>query len=120
MKEMTSEIKRRAAFIQSLRDCVEFLESHPGITAPRYVDMNVFVNDREAIAVHARAASWEKIYNGEWFYLRKEFGPDLRLDITAPRDTVCRKVVTGTRTVPAQPAREVEQVEWVCEEPITA
>ena len=114
--EDTVEATRRAAFIQALRDCAVFLERHPSVHAPRYVNLNVFVNTREDIASHARAATWEKIYNDDWFYLRREFGNDLSLDITTQRDTVCRKVITGTRTVPATPEREVEIVEWVCDD----
>lgn len=110
------EARRRSAFIQSLRDCASWLEAHPGVEAPRYVVMNVFVNTREDVARHARAATWEKVYNGEWFYLRREFGPDLTLDITTERSTVCRKVVVGKETVPAQPEHEVEVVEWVCDD----
>ena len=36
------------------------------------------------------------------------------------RETVCRKIVKGKKMVEAQPAREVEDVEWVCDEPILA
>lgn len=104
---------RRAAFIQSLRDAAEFLEQHPGVQAPRYILMNVFVDTRDDVAAHARAATWEKEFNGPWFSLRKTFGEDLSLDITAPRETVCRKVVVGTQIVPE---REEEVVEWICDD----
>lgn len=110
------EAKRRAAFIQSLRECADWLDRHPGVRAPRYVDMNVFVNTREEVAAHAKAATWEKIYNEAWFYLRHSFGADLNIDITAQRETVCRKVVVGKEEVPARPAHEREIVEWVCDD----
>ena len=113
---MTETNDRRAAFIQSLRDCADFLDRHPSVNVPRYVNLNVFVNTREEIAAHARVTSWEKVYNDTWFYLRKEFGTDLSLDITVQRETVCRKVVTGTRVVPAKPEHEVEDIEWVCDD----
>lgn len=117
--DSTTDAKRvrRDAFIQALRDCADFLDTHPTIAAPMYVVMNVFVNSREEIANHARAASWEKEYNGSWFNLKKEFGGDLRLEINADRSLVCRKVVTGTSVVPAQPEHTVETYEWVCDEP---
>ena len=111
-----TEWRRRAAFIQSLRACADWLEDHPTIRAPRYIDMDVFVDSREDVAAHARVATWEKIYAGQFFYLRKSFGEDLNLDIITARETVCRKVVTGTEIMPAQPEREVEIVEWVCDE----
>lgn len=40
----------------------------------------------------------------------------MSIDITAPREAVCRKVVVGTEIVPAQPEHEREIVEWVCDE----
>lgn len=109
-------MERRAAFIQALRDCADFLESHPAVIAPRYNTMNVFVNTREEVAAQAKAASWEKVYNGDWFYLSRAFGEDLRLDITVEREVMCRKVVTGTRVVPARPEQTVEEFEWRCDE----
>lgn len=107
---------RRAAFIQSLRDCADFLESHPGVWMPRYVTLNVFVNTYDEVVAHAKAATWEKVYNREWFYLQRSFGEDLSLDITTPRETICRKVVVGTVKVPAQPEHTREIVEWVCDD----
>ena len=114
--EADAETLRRAEFIQSLRNCADWLEQHPGVRAPCYQNMNVFVNTRAEVVAHARAATWEKIYNDTWFYLRHEFGPDLSIDITAERETVCRKVVAGTEIVPAKPEHEVEIVEWVCDD----
>ena len=115
-EEVNTEPMRRAAFIQSLRDCAEWLEQHPSVRAPRYITMNVFTESREEVIAHARAATWEKVYNDDWFYLKHAFGPDLSLDITTSRDTVCRKVVIGTERVPATPEHEREIVEWVCDD----
>lgn len=106
---------RRRAFIQSLRDLADFLELHPTVTAPRYNQLNVFVDTREELAEHAKAATWAKVFNGQWFYLSKSFGVDLSFDITADRGLVCRRVVTGTRE---EPAKTVEDVEWVCDDPV--
>lgn len=115
MTDEFEEATRRRAFIASLRAAADFLERHPDVRAPRYVTMNVFVETREDLAVHARAATWEKIFNGQWVYLRRTFGDDLVIDITAPRETVCRKVVVGVETIPAH---EEERVEWVCDDPV--
>jgi hypothetical protein len=109
-------VTRREAFIQSLRDCADFLAAHPTVTAPRYVTLNIFVNTRDEVVTHAKVGAWEKVYNADWFYLRRSFGEDLSLDVTAPREEVCRRVVVGTRDVPAMSARTVEVVEWVCDE----
>ncbi len=107
---------RRAATIKGFRDLADFLEQHPGVPAPHYSTLNVFCNDRESIAVVARQSSWEKGYNAHWFYLRKEFGEDVTLEINVSRETVCRRVVTGKTIVAATPEREVDVVEWVCED----
>ena len=107
---------RRAAFVQGLRDLAAFIESHPGVTCPKYAVMNAFVNTRDEIVANAKAATWEKVYNGEWFYLHRSFGEDVSIDITAERSTVCRKVVTGSKVIKAQPERTIETCEWVCED----
>lgn len=109
-------LERRVRLIAGLRDLAAFLEQHPTVEAPRYNILNVFVNSRDELATAARGASWEKVYNENWFSLRKTFCEDLALEINAGRETVCRKVVKGTRTIPAQPEREVEDVEWICED----
>lgn len=111
---MSDETSRRAAFIQSLLDCAAFLESHPDVQAPRYVTMHIFANSREEVASHARAATWEKVYNEDWFSLHKSFGEDLSLDVATSRDLVCERRVVGQRTIPAQPERTVDVVEWDC------
>lgn len=72
--EAEEAAQRRAAFIQGLRDCADWLERHPDVRCPRWQNMNVFVDTREEIAAQARAATWEKVYNGEWFYLSRHFG----------------------------------------------
>lgn len=110
---------RRADFIQGLRAAADFFETHPDVQAPRYTVMNVFLNTREDMATQARAASWQKEYNDSWFLLRKDFGADLRLEINTQRETVCRKVVTGSEVVPAKPAVPAsvrETFEWVCDD----
>lgn len=109
---------RRTAFIQGLRDCATFLETHPAVQAPVYVVMNVFARTREDVVAHARVASWQKEYNEGWFNLRKDFGEDVRLEINADRGLVCRKVPTGTKVVPAQPERTVETYDWACDDAV--
>src|SRR6185436_6909693 len=117
MVKTVKEDQRRAAFVQGLRDLAAFIETHPGVQCPRYHTFNVFLNTREEVSQHARQASWEKVYNDHWFSLRKEFGSDIILDVNADRGTVCRRVVTGTRLIPAQEAHVVDEVQWVCDEP---
>lgn len=104
----------RAIYIQSLRDCADFLEQHPAVKLPvSCVSFNAFVDTKEELAAQARLTSWEKRWSGEWFSLSKTFGV-VTLEINADRSLVCRRVVTGTREVPA---KTEEVVEWVCEDP---
>lgn len=107
--------EKRLAFIQGLRDCANFLEQRPTIDVPNYAVMNIFVDTKEAIAAHARAATWEKIYLENWFTLSKKFG-DVTLEVNTARETVCRRVIKGKKIVPARAEHEVDVVEWECDE----
>jgi hypothetical protein len=115
MTEMTT---RREGYIAGLRALADFLEQHPDMPTPYYDTINIFVPTREEIATIARLTSWEKEYQTTYFVLRKMFGDDLRLEVNIDRGAVCRKVVTGTKTVPAQPEHTIEEYAWVCDEPI--
>lgn len=108
----------RAAFIQSLRDAAAFFEEHPDVPLPSSGQMNVWGVDRPTLAaVVASGGVWQKLYLGNLFCLRRTFGR-LEVDFNTSRDTVCRRVVTGTRVVPAQPEKIVEDVRWECNDPI--
>lgn len=113
---MSESETRRAAFIQSLRDCADFLEQHQGVPMPMYCCLNVFPDTREEAIAIAKLASWKKDYNDRWFNLRRDFGEDLKLEINFSREIVCRKVVTGTKVIPAKPAEIVETYEWACDD----
>ncbi len=116
---MSEQIDRRRRFIDGLRELAIFMETHPDVEAPAYSVLNVFVHEREELARMAAGASWEKVYMDDYFVLRRSFaGDDIQLDLTASRDQVCRKVVKGMRIIPATPEHEVEDVEWVCDEPL--
>jgi hypothetical protein len=116
-----------STIVQDLRDLANFLEDRPEI-AELCSDTNVngWVYSREAMALAARAfGKADKVIVGDyWMCLRRVFGT-ITLGINVPRQEVCRKVVTGTRVVPATilPAREktfvpetVEEIfEWKCD-----
>lgn len=61
----------------------------------------------------------EKVYNGEWFDLRKRFGPVV-LEFTVNRSVVCEKKVVGVEEVPERvlAAHTREIIEWECNDPI--
>ena len=119
---MASEFDRRAAYVSGLRELADFLEAHPELPKPSPCQINAFVTDKPALAMVARTPGvrWEKSISGNYFYLRVSFPGGHTYDVNVKRDQVCRKVVIGTRIEPAQPEREVEEVQWVCDEPLLA
>ena len=85
--------------------------------------LNVFGVTKEQLQIFAKVAG--KVSKSAFesvFYLRKGFSGDIHLDFNAERDQVCKRVVVGTklipatseRIVPAQPEHEEEIVEWNC------
>lgn len=109
-----SDQERRSALIRGLRDLAAFLEQHPSVPMPVGTSLNAFVYTREEMREIARVGTWEKAYYDEWMALRKMFGDDIQFDINIARGQVCERVVVGTQTVPAQPEKTVEIVEWRC------
>lgn len=119
MADTIREDQKRARFTAALRELATFLDEHPQVPIPYAPTMNMYVSDAKDFAPIARAASWEKGYLDNWFYLRKQFGAEegIQYEINISRDAICRKVVVGTRIVPAveaQPEREEDVTEWVC------
>lgn len=110
--------KERAATIQGLRELAMFLEQHPEVPCPMVGGQNAFIATKAEMRALARVTSWRKEYVGSWFTLAKDFPGDVALHLNIERSTVCRKVVTGTKVVPARPEHEVEEFEWVCDEPL--
>ena len=113
---------RREEVIQGLRELADFLERNPTVPTPYAgVTVDVFPRDREELRQVAAAASWEKVYSTNWFWLQKDFSGGVSLHVDLERDQVCRRVVVGQRTIPAQPAQPeqlVDEVEWMCDDPI--
>jgi hypothetical protein len=132
----TQTLSDRARYIDGLRVLAAALEEHPEIPLPTdgtILPLSfVFLHDgdpRAAMAAAARAlpCSWRKRVSGDetvsYFKLAGQVA-GLQVELTAYRDAVCRKVVTGTREVteevpdPDAPkitrTRTVEDVEWDC------
>jgi hypothetical protein len=108
----------RTKAIQGLRQLADFLEAHPAVPLPVLWGLNAYARSRADLAAAARVGGWTKSYNDSWFALSREFGEGaVTLEINIERGQVCRKVVTGTRVVPAQPESVVETYDWVCDEP---
>ncbi|HLK74032.1 MAG TPA: hypothetical protein VKU77_10345 [Streptosporangiaceae bacterium] len=128
---------RRAAYVAGLRILADVLEAHPEIRRPLDTALMIpFGETPEGVAAMAAArrafsGTWHKEFSGggentDWLNLRTELGGEggLQVELYAPRDAVCRRVVKGTeeREVeevvrPAETRtvlREVEIVEWEC------
>lgn len=110
---MTDE---RRQLTDGLRALADFLDAHPAVPMPYYNTLTAFVDSLDEIAKAARCGSWEKNYVTDHFLLTKPFGNHLTLQIATDRKNVCERVVTGTKTLPAQPEREVEVAEWRCKD----
>ena len=106
------------AHADSLRALAAFLESQPDIKVRGGMTLNLFI-DADDLPRYARMTNWMKHYVGNWFALAKDFGNGVTLDINVQREKVCRKIVTGTRIVPAreaEPEHEESITDWVCDE----
>lgn len=69
----------------------------------------------------------EKKYASDSFKLVKKFGDNITLTFSTNRKSVCRKIVVGTKKVQKREFvdvpnefEEVEEVEWVCDDPLLA
>ncbi len=115
---MTTTDSTRDAYIAGLRALADFLEAEPGVPVSANDTLNVFT-DKAGVTAAARAkGGWRKEYGSAHFWLTRSFGP-IAFEVNASRNSVCRKVSTGTRVIPAQPAqpeRTEEVFDWICDE----
>lgn len=116
--EQTEKATRRASIVEGLRQLANFLEGHPDVAAPYNVQVNAFVETREELTAAAKALGWQKVYLQDWFCLKRSFAPDeaVTLEVNAPRERVCRRVVVGKKIIPARDAQVVDEIEWVCDD----
>lgn len=128
-----TELAERAGYIEGLRILATVLENHPEIPLPYNGHLSpltiMFLDGESSRALMAAAAkalpvgSWSKSGSDDYFELDGKVA-GVKVKLTAYRDTVCRRVVTGTRQVteevpdPAAPlvkvTKTVEDVEWEC------
>lgn len=112
----------REQFIVGIREFADWLEAHPGVPAPDQA-FNVYAYTKEDFLEWRRAAGIsDKTADANFIIWRKMFGP-IQFDINCNKEKTCRKVKTGERTLPAEPAKpeRIEEVyEWVCDEPLLA
>lgn len=113
--------KSREEVVRGLKALAEFLEQNDRIPVPYSIDVNVFVEDKDALADVARSGGrWDKNQSDSFFWLRQDFGGGVNIQVNVNRERVCKRIVTGKKTIPARPEIEVDVVEWVCDEPLLA
>jgi hypothetical protein len=114
----------REAVIAGLRELADFLEAHPTLPAATMGRTIIYVEDKALLAQVAReGGSWRKDFSENWFSLEKSFGGGVQLDVYTDRAKVCRAVVVGKEMLPAVaalPEREVDKIEWVCDDAVLA
>ena len=136
----TTTTDDRAGYTAGLRQLADLLDAHPEIiplpTQGNFSPISICVWDREGFlaAVRALPGMRSKAATTEDYYrVDALLSGGLKVQVVTTRDTVCERVVTGTRevtrevpdpaalaTVPMQTVTEtVEDVEWVCL-PLTA
>lgn len=119
------------SFADGLRELADFVEPRPELFSVYVVAgvwLNLFADSREEFAEKARDfGDADKIERGDWYILRKRFGPH-GVDLNIRREKVCTRVQVGTRTVSAPdpeaaaalPLVETEEpvYEWQCPDSI--
>jgi hypothetical protein len=107
----------RANKLEDLEKMIEFLKEHPEVPLPVFYNFNAFADDKAQILEVARSGEWKKIYSGEYFTLAKNFG-GINLEVSIHREAVCKRIVVGSKIIPAVPEHTVDIVEWECDKSI--
>jgi hypothetical protein len=98
--------QRRRLFIEGLRAVAQFYEAHPeawydGIP----LTLNMYIWGRGAREILARTVrafgQCTKKYDDTNITVSRKFNDQITLSVFAPRAKVCRRVVLGTRILPA-------------------
>lgn len=117
----------REEFIKGLNDFADHLTTHPELNVPDLGTIYIFAHNKESFSKQARAlGKAEKSSSGSYFNVTRNFGP-FKVQVTAPHQAVCERVVTGTRKVvkkvypniePTEEIVEEDIVEWICPESV--
>ena len=122
--------KDRDNLVAGLREAANFVEVH-GLQLPLKsyetdckITSYLLGSEIESRALLRKVAKImgraEKDHSGSHFHLRKRFGP-VSLEFISNRNAVCTPIVVGKKVLPAieaTPEREVDDVEWVCTDPL--
>lgn len=118
---MSEERATTQEFAAALRRLADFYDEHPDVPTPAeplHVNIvSVREEKREVERLARLLAPVSKLMEDSLFVLSKDFGGGLCLRVLFWRRTVCTRRVIGIKRIPAepaQPARNVEEVEWDC------
>jgi hypothetical protein len=122
--------RRRSQFINGLRAVAQFYEENPGAWYDGvHLTLNMYIwgrKTREILAQTARAlGQCTKNYDDTNMTVSRKFSDQVTLSVFASRAKVCRRVILGTRILPARtlpasaevylPATTEEIVAWRCD-----
>jgi hypothetical protein len=125
---------RRRQFIEGLRAVAQFYEQNPDAWYDGMpITLNMYVWGRTARDILARTVralgSCDKSYDDTNLTLSRKFSDQVTLAIFAPRAKVCRRLILGTRVLPAKiipacpelrlPAAREQIIEWKCDPLLT-
>jgi hypothetical protein len=125
---MTHLAKRQQEYVDGLYDLADFLATHPDfIESYGGLYIGHRVTDPETLKEMVKSARgrWTKQYDDYDFNMSRQFGPH-EINLYIPRDEVCEKIQTGTRTImvpdPDRPLieKEIPTYEWKCNPSILA
>lgn len=122
----------KETFIKDLRALANLLEERDfDFSKCDIFDVRIYLkcNSEESFKRNARAlGTFDKSWN-DYVNATRKFGEKIHFQVTAEREVVCKKIVTGTRIIPAQeeriipeevipasPEREEEIFEYQCPE----
>jgi hypothetical protein len=123
-------LRRRQQFIAGLRAVAQFYEDHPDAWYDGvHLTLNMYIWGRKAREILARTVkalgSCTKIYDDTNITVSRKFTPQVTLSVFVPRAKVCRRVILGTRILPARtvpaggevhlPATTEQIVAWSCD-----
>lgn len=91
----------RTEIIKGLRELADWLEDTPEaiMTSGSIVISEWAYNKEGIIALAKTPGTFEKVYEGGYFDLRRHFSGNIRYQMSSPRRVVCEARVVGTRKV---------------------
>ena len=105
----------RTQKINDVRALLDYLEATPDLDLPVMGEFNLFPDSGSISEVARLMAPFTKKSTAGLFILSRDFG-STRIEANFYHDTVCEKVVTGTKEIPERiiPAHTKDIVEWKC------